>query len=164
MTPTTPAQPRHPLTTEGSDRFGALLARLRASPVEEWGAHLRDVTILDVAPHLAFDPGRYTRTLLSADDHAELLVMGWLPAQASAIHDHGRSHGAALVLAGEAEEESFHVRQGRADRIATAPLRRGQVTIERPTDVHRIRNYGTQLLVTLHAYAPRLTEYTTYEP
>lgn len=157
---TTPPATR---AAQGTPRFDALLKDLRASPLEEWPAHLRDVSLLDVAHALTFDRERYTRTLLAADAHAEVFLLGWLPGQASAVHDHGSSQGAALVLAGEAQEETFEVVDGRARLASKATLRRGSATLERRDGVHRVQNAGTNLLVTLHAYAPRLTEYATYD-
>lgn len=141
-----------------------VLGELRGERVDHWPDVLRNLSLADVAGQLAFDPQAYTRVLLAADDEAELLLMGWLPGQASAIHDHGRSSGAALVLAGEAEEETFELTgDGGARRLQARRLRRGDATVERPSDVHRVLNPTTGLLVTLHAYGPRLAGYGTYE-
>lgn len=144
-------------------RFHDLLEHLATSSVEEWPARLSSVSLLDVSHLLTFSPTKYTRNLVAANDNVELFVMGWLPGQASAIHDHGKSHGAALVLAGEAEEDTFMAVRDGVQRKETAIRKRGQSTLERPTDIHRMRNASTQLLVTLHAYAPRLADYRTYE-
>lgn len=149
--------PAHPIAQR-------VLSELRGERVDHWPSILQNVSLPDVADRLAFDPERYTRTLLAADDHAELLLMGWLPGQSSAIHDHGLSEGVGLVLAGEAREDAFEpAGDGAARRTATRTLRRGQWTIERRTDVHRVMNPTTSLLVTLHAYAPRLASYQTYD-
>ena len=158
----TPAEPTR--IAAATPLVERLLSELKAERVDAWPAILQNVTLPEVASQVAFDPARYTRTLLAADEQVEVLLMGWLPGQSSAVHDHGRSEGAALVLAGEAEEESFlATANGAAARTGTRTIRRGQATIERRTDIHRIFNASTNLLVTLHAYAPRLTEYQTYD-
>lgn len=142
-----------------------VLVELRGERVDHWPTVLRNLSLADVADQLSFDSHKYTRTLLASDDGIELLLMGWLPGQASAVHDHGNSGGAALVLAGEAEEDTFEpAGDGAARKVRTQRLRRGESTIERPTDVHRVANPTTSLLVTLHAYAPRLTQYQTFDP
>lgn len=160
MLPSTPAAE---VAAREDARLRDLLVHLKAAPVEEWPAVLRVPSLPDVATRVSFDPTRDTRTLLAADEDVEILLMGWLPGQASPIHDHGNSQGAALVLAGEAHEETFDASTGRARRPSASALKRGQATLERRTDVHRVSNPTAHLLVTLHAYGPRLTESATYE-
>lgn len=148
-----------PLGAELAD----LLSDLPDVPLHAWPAALPPLDLATLAPHLRFEPACYTRVLLAATPRAEMLLMGWLPGHASRIHDHGGSHGLSLVLAGAGEEDTFQVEAGRPAPRATRQVRQGDVLFERPGDVHRIRNPGPNLLVTLHVYAPRLQEFRTYD-
>jgi mannose-6-phosphate isomerase-like protein (cupin superfamily) len=149
-------------TPQGAD-LAALLDALPEMPVRTWPAALPAPDLAALAPHLRFEGGCYTRTLLAATPRAEMLLMGWLPGHASRIHDHGVSHGLSWALAGAGVEETFRLEEGRPLRAATRAFRQGDVLYELPGDVHRLRNPGPNLLVTLHVYAPRLQEFRTYD-
>jgi cysteine dioxygenase len=148
-----------PLGTE----LAALLDDLGDVPVRAWPAALPALDLAALCPHLRFAADSYTRILLLATPRAEMLLMGWLPGHASRIHDHGVSHGLARVLAGSGVEDAFTPEGERLRPGPTRAFRQGDVLFEAPGDVHRLRNTGSDLLVTLHVYAPRLQEYRTYD-
>lgn len=160
------APPAPPGTLEGAEEGDFLLAALERLPgldVRSWRSALGRIELAPLAAQLRFSPERYTRTLLARTDDAEALLMGWLPGQASPVHDHGVSRGMTLVLSGTVKEETFDVRGERAVPRTTRTWREGDTLYEEPGDVHRLVNPGPELLVTLHVYAPRLTEFRKYE-
>ena len=108
-----------------------------------------------------FDPaGRWYARLHRATDH-EVWLITWLPGQSTDLHDHGGSAGAFTVLEGRLTEQT-------PTRGAEATLvERGyEAGATRPFDarhVHRVVNAGTVPAVSVHVYAPELTQMTLYE-
>lgn len=54
-----------------------------------------------------FDSETYCKTTLFKNELFELLLIGWLPGQATAIHDHNKSIGALLVINGNCIELKY---------------------------------------------------------
>lgn len=148
-------------TPFGARLVDALLA-LSEAPLETWRDRLAWVGLADVAPFARFDATRYTRTLLAATLDVEARLMGWLPGQASPIHDHGGSRGMMRVLAGGVEEDVFDVDDGFAVLRDARRAWAGDSLMERPLDVHRVRAGPATLALTLHVYAPRLDGFRTF--
>lgn len=149
-------------TPLGAD-LAAVLDDLQDTPVRAWPAALPPLDLPTLAGHLRFSGPSYTRVLLAATPRAEALLMGWLPGQESRIHDHGASHGVAFVLAGGGVEDAYRLEGERLRPAGTRAFSQGDILFESPGDVHRVRHPGPGLLVTLHAYAPRLKEFRTYD-
>jgi predicted metal-dependent enzyme (double-stranded beta helix superfamily) len=107
-----------------------------------------------------FETGeRWYCRLQQADDH-EVWLLSWLPGQWTGFHDHGGSAGAFVVARGTLDERTvvpggpgFHVR-------TLAP---GAVRSFGPRYVHDVVNTSDTPAVSVHAYAPPLTEMRRYE-
>lgn len=153
-----------------------LRQRLLASPAGSHRALTRDEMLefarsidldtLDVSQYRKFDEVRYARSTVLLDERVELVVICWLPEQASSIHDHGQSNCLYLVVEGEMQEELFVVNEeGRPRRAVARRFGRGDITFAAPSDIHRIANLGAGNLVTVHIYSPPLDEtVTNYTP
>lgn len=141
------------------DQLLASAGATRALTADEMLAFGRSVdpAQVDLSAYRCFTPERYARNTVFRNDHFELVVICWLPNQASSIHDHGRSHCLYIILEGEMQEEMFAVDSGgRPRRQVARCYRPGQITIAGPADVHRIANTGGSHLVTVHVYSPPL--------
>lgn len=137
----------------------------RALTAEEMLAFGRSVdpAQVDLSEYRQFCNERYARNTVFRNDHFELVVICWLPNQASSIHDHGRSYCLYVVVEGEMQEEMFVVNSaGRPRRQAARCYRRGEITIAGPADIHRIANTGGSDLVTVHLYSPPLDAAVTH--
>ncbi|OWK37549.1 FAD/NAD(P)-binding protein [Fimbriiglobus ruber] len=110
----------------------------------------------DVAAFVRPNPASYSRARVVRRDHYELLVMTWLPGQASVPHDHVGSICALQVVQGNAVETNFSVAaDGYADLEYETPVGTGQVSSGQDAGIHSIRNASADgLLVTVHVYAP----------
>lgn len=115
--------------------------------------NLREVGTLDPK----FSPDSYTRSPIRKTQFYEALVLGWLPAQHSPIHNHKGSSCAFLVLEGNAIEETFELKDGRLIDKATNYWPTGSVVASASQDIHRISG-GNSRMVTLHVYAPALEQ------
>ena len=105
------------------------------------------------------DPGAgRTHRLLLADDTAEVWLLGWGPGARTGSHDHGDATAAFVVLDGDLVE----IRHRREPKIST--LAPGQPVVVPPGEVHDVLNPGTDPAWSIHAYGPRLTEMTWYDP
>ena len=105
----------------------------------------------------AFESGRYTRRVLFQDDRVSVLLLGWLPGQASEIHDHGGSACCFRVLRGVAVEGRHEVdAEGDAVEVSRDAFLPGSVLGCDGTDIHDIANEAgaDEPLVTLHVYRP----------
>lgn len=105
----------------------------------------------------SFESGRYTRRVLFQDDRVSVLLLGWLPGQASEIHDHGGSACCFRVLRGVAVEGRYEVdADGDAVEVSRDAFLPGSVLGCDGTDIHAIANEAgaDEPLVTLHVYRP----------
>lgn len=145
------------------------VSKLKRSPelpeVDEW---LREVEVGadELRPHVGFKEGTYARHRVATGEHAELLVLCWLPGQRTPIHDHDGSFGAVRVLQGVMWETLFEMdeRSGLAYRSARE-WTTGSVTGADIPDIHQLGNSDVsgQNLVTLHLYAPPLKSLNVYK-
>ncbi|HZG56864.1 cysteine dioxygenase family protein [Paenibacillus sp.] len=121
----------------------------------------------ELASPLATDPEAghaYGRNVVYADERIEAIVVHLPPGAATAVHDHGRSVGCAIVLEGRMTNETYRVEaSGKARRIETATHEAGQWMRSPAGVVHRMRNDGAERLVSLHVYAPPLRGMRRYD-
>ncbi len=112
----------------------------------------------DVAPYIRTTTSAYHRGRVIQRDWYELLVITWLPGQASPPHDHAGSVCALKVISGTAIEGEYTVgTDGYADLEYETTISEGQVSAGEDASVHTVRNPSTtELLVTVHVYAPVL--------
>lgn len=109
-----------------------------------------------LADRLGFDAAGYRRIQLARTPDVEVLLIAWLPGQATPVHAHGGSVGAVRLLVGELEERRFvpteagYVERSRERHRAPAILREGR------SSVHRVEAVGRGPTVSLHVYAPPL--------
>jgi len=112
-----------------------------------------------------FDPvSRYYARVAAEADH-EAWLLTWLPGQGTEWHDHGQSAGSFVVLQGQlCERVADLVGPGRTPQVSedVGRLRAGQQRTFGRHYVHHVSNEGPDPAVSLHVYAPRLTEMTTY--
>ncbi|HMK91984.1 MAG TPA: cysteine dioxygenase family protein [Thermoleophilia bacterium] len=133
-----------------------------------------------VGAHVRFDDAHYARNLLCRTPQFELLVLCWRPGQASTVHDHAGSLNVTRVYRGTLVQRKFSRRDGgpgttRLDQAESGELPCGPVeqieeevfagagsaTVDRG-DIHQLRNDSDESLVTVHLYAPPLTDIVVY--
>ena len=109
-----------------------------------------------LSEHLVFDAAGYRRIPLLCSPAVEVLLLAWLPGQATDVHAHGGSVGAVRLLVGTLEERRYalspdgYVERGRWLYRAPAVLREGRST------VHRVAAVGPGPALSLHVYSPPL--------
>ncbi len=124
------------------------LVRTVAADTSRWQRHVR------------FDAGaRYWHRLASLPD-ADLWLLTWLPEQSTDLHDHGEATAAFIVVEGHLEE--VRVRPGGA--LVRSDVGPGTVRGVPAGAVHDVANHGSVPAVSIHAYTPRLTAMTFWEP
>jgi cysteine dioxygenase len=112
--------------------------------------------------HAAFRARGYTRRVLGAWEGWEVVLVGWLPGQATRVHDHGTSWGAIRVLSGWLDEQRFHAGRSGLFPAAHRCLRAGSAFHESPEVIHRVSNPATSPAVSLHLYSPTPLRMRTY--
>ena len=108
---------------------------------------------------LAGDPAGYQSHLVHAepDGSFSVAVTIWLPGQQSPIHDH-LAWCVTAILQGAAYEEIFAVRDGHLEVIARNQNPTGAVSgFAPPGDIHRMRNSGQTVAVSMHVYGTDIT-------
>jgi uncharacterized NAD(P)/FAD-binding protein YdhS/predicted metal-dependent enzyme (double-stranded beta helix superfamily) len=154
-------------------RLFELVRRLDAlgsgAPLADIARALEEVPLTagDVADYVRADRQSYHRARVVVRDHYELLVMTWLPGQASAPHDHTGSVCAVQVVQGDAVEGSYCVAaDGYVDLEYETVVRAGEVSAGQDAGVHTLRNpaLAGAPLVTVHAYAPPLKDVRRFVP
>lgn len=132
-------------------RFADALARAPAFDRCAWSETLRSLTLADAADLLRFHPEAATRTLLARSPEGEVTLACCLPGQEIAAQP-----GEDLlvhVLAGQGEAQCGELHEGQLRAGAPAPFRAGE-QLQVCGGLHRIRNTGSGILVTLHVRAP----------
>lgn len=125
----------------------------------------RELERLDVdVPRLArFHVERYCKTLLHRGPAYEAWVIGWLPGQCSAIHNHRGSLCCYKVCKGIATELLFqrssagYLYPYRTERHVAPTL-----LDDLGDDIHQVCNLETTELVTLNIYSPALRNGETF--
>ena len=133
-----------------------------------------EVSPESLADAIKIDIGAYVRTLVRKTDNYEVLVMAWLPGQTSPIHDHRGSACAVRVVAGRGVEQKYVLDSaGLAVPTERTTFLPGTVACSVDADVHHFGNAAscpaptTDILVTVHVYAPPLAptrKYATESP
>jgi uncharacterized NAD(P)/FAD-binding protein YdhS len=125
------------------------------------------LTRADVDSFVETNPRNYNRALVAWREQYELLVMTWLPGQASVPHDHAGSICAMQVVEGDAIEGSYRVADdGYVELDYETTVRCGEVTAGQDAGVHTVRHAADAggLLVTVHVYAPPLKDFRRFVP
>jgi len=108
---------------------------------------------------LAGDPAGYQTHLVHAepDGSFSVTVMVWLPGQQTPIHDH-LAWCVTAVLRGAIAEEIFAVRDAHLEVIVRTQNPAGTVSgFAPPGDIHRVRNSGQTVAVSMHVYGTDIT-------
>jgi predicted metal-dependent enzyme (double-stranded beta helix superfamily) len=107
---------------------------------------------------LAPDPSGYRQHILHVehDGSFSIVALVWLPGQATPIHDHV-SWCVVGVYRGDEHETSYQLRNGEREPylIVTGEHvnRNGSIaSLVPPGDIHRVRNGGSGVAVSLHVY------------
>ena len=133
-----------------------------------------------IGTHVRFCDDHYARNLICRTAQFELLVLCWKPGQASTIHDHAGSLNVTRLYLGELTSRRFRRRDGgrgvsEAGGAASGGLPRGPVelideqviadsgaaTVDRG-EIHQLANESGTELITVHLYAPPLTDIVVY--
>jgi len=130
-----------------------------------------------------FNDNHYTRNLVGANDHFELMVLCWRSGQGSRIHNHQDSHCFMSILNGQMTEHlymlvdnegKYYFENERPTPVGHCPKMeetkttryvKGEVGyINDKMGLHVVRTGELYDGVTLHLYAPPITKVKIFEP
>lgn len=98
----------------------------------------------------------YTRHTLHTESTFSVLAVVWRPGQATEIHDH-LVWCSFLVLQGSETESLYDIVGDRLVEIGKRERPTGSVSgVAPPDDIHRVRNTGDVVAITLHVYGADL--------
>lgn len=145
------------------------LDKVGAEPsLAELGQVIRaaNLAVADVADYVLPNERGYHRATVALREQYELLVMTWLPGQASVPHDHAGSVCVMQVLQGSAVEGSYRLADdGYVDFDFETTIDEGRITAGQDAGIHTVRNPAAEnVLVTMHCYAPPLREFRRFLP
>ncbi|MDX3100352.1 cysteine dioxygenase family protein [Nonomuraea angiospora] len=125
-----------------------------------------DVDLLTVAER-AGSPDGYTRHTLHTEAAFSVSAVVWRPGQVTEIHDH-LVWCSFMVLQGAETETLYDIDGDRLVEIGERHRPAGSVSgVAPPDDIHRVRNTGETVAITLHVYGADLSNGTsvrrTYE-
>lgn len=122
----------------------------------------------DFVSHCVFSEDNYTRTLLSKNKNYELMIVGWLPHQVTAIHDHGGQHCWMKILHGELHIHNFLPISDKQNQVPvnSGPVKvykNGQtVYLDDKIGVHSVANDSDRPTISVHLYSRPISKYNTY--
>jgi quercetin dioxygenase-like cupin family protein len=113
----------------------------------------------DTELHQLVDLGAAERTWrrLDATDHLEIWLIGWPAGTSTGWHDHLRSEGAFLTVAGELSEQTWS-----GGSVHDRYLWEGEGRSFGPHHVHNVANLGDRPALSVHVYSPALRGMTRY--
>ncbi|MEP3480851.1 MAG: cysteine dioxygenase family protein [Fuerstiella sp.] len=125
------------------------------------GSHL---SIRSIEDRIEYCKRNYKRNTLAAHAAFQILLICWKPGQFSQIHDHSGSRCVVKVLAGTAVETQY-VDPDNAALTSTVRYSPGSVFGGEDGDIHVVGNPKSARtgLVTMHIYAPALTDMRLFE-
>jgi cysteine dioxygenase len=124
-----------------------------------------EVSCEDFAPFIRFSDQSYTRNVVRAGRHYNVLVLCWKNGQRSHIHDHKGSSCVLRVLRGTLTETLFEfTHHGLVKACSSHDSEPGSISGKEDDDLHQVSNLqeGDADLVTLHIYSPPLKVMGTY--
>jgi cysteine dioxygenase len=117
-----------------------------------------------VERNIAFSSEAYARNFVCRSPQFELLVLCWEPGHKTTVHDHAGSLNFIRVHSGELTSRLFEKLPGSGLVVASegrlAPP--DHASVDRP-EIHQLANASRDRLVTVHVYAPPLTQLTVYD-
>ncbi|REE96697.1 cysteine dioxygenase family protein [Thermomonospora umbrina] len=173
-------QPITPIDSPLRPGLDALVARLRpaarrrADPrtisqqVADMLVETKPSVDLLTAAERAGSPDGYTRHTLHTEATFSVSAVVWRPGQVTEIHDH-LVWCAFMVLQGAETETLYDIDGDRLVEIGDRRRPAGSVSgVAPPDDIHRVRNTGDMVAITLHVYGTDLSNGTsvrrTYRP
>jgi predicted metal-dependent enzyme (double-stranded beta helix superfamily) len=117
-------------------------------------------------PEIRYDQDDRYYTRLVQEPGYEAWLLTWLPGQGTRWHDHGGSAGAFATVQGTLTERHAVLRGDGTARIAAGERRLSDAAV-RPfgkNHIHRVTNEGVLPAVSVHVYAPSLSEMHEYDP
>ncbi len=150
-------------------------------PLDEFADLARRLDLDDamISSHIRFRDENYARNLICRTPEFELLVLCWKPGQTSTIHDHAGSLNVTRVHAGVLTSRQFRRRGGGVgiDKVGAAAgelpggpvdlideevlAGSGAALVDRG-EIHQLANASAEQLVTVHLYAPPLSDIVVY--
>jgi cysteine dioxygenase len=121
-----------------------------------------------VSPYLAepsFLP--YGRTVMFQSDSVEVILIHLPSGSQTWIHDHGASVGCAYIVEGQLTNTLFRPGpEGYVYECGESCVTEGQFMYAPQGQIHQMSNKGSDRMVSLHVYTPKLSgmkKYSTYE-
>lgn len=109
----------------------------------------------------AGSPDGYTRHTLHAEATFSLSAVVWRPGQVTEIHDH-LVWCSFVVLQGTETETLYDIDGDRLVEVGTLQRPAGSISgVAPPDDIHRVRNTGAEVAITLHVYGTDLSNGTS---
>jgi cysteine dioxygenase len=100
------------------------------------------------------DDNKYTRVVISKDEHLEVVVICFGPGQTSTVHDHQGSNCVIRVVDGKILETLFKENNDSLEKISSHYINKGEVSGLDGVAVHQISNISKKGTVLLNFYSP----------
>jgi predicted metal-dependent enzyme (double-stranded beta helix superfamily) len=115
-------------------------------------------------PLVDYDPVSRYYVRLAATGQYEAWLLTWVPGQGTDWHDHGGSAGAFATVRGTLTEEHARVRDHAAPVVLpqARTLSTGTLRPFGTRHIHKVTNTSLEPAVSVHVYAPALTEMNGY--
>jgi predicted metal-dependent enzyme (double-stranded beta helix superfamily) len=144
----------------GAVRAGGPAADVSARVAPALADHLPCPAQLLTPAQLEGDPAKYQthRIHVEPDGSFSIAVMVWRPGQVTPVHDHV-SWCVTGVLQGVEYEEIFRLGSGNRSLVAVTRRENDPGTVAGfapPGDIHRVRNCGDGIAVSMHVYGADL--------
>ena len=122
------------------------------------------ITLGNTEPYACYDINNYARNCLYRDKYCEVVLIGWLAGQKSAVHDHTMSNCAFMIIKGNAIEQFFIKNvQGKLEAINKQVLVPGNVSVAESNTIHQVSNQTQdENLLTLHLYSSPIKSMSVY--
>lgn len=124
-----------------------------------------DLSRTDFQHLYQFNQQHYTRNVLAATDHYELILICWEGGQMSPVHNHGFSQCFVRCLEGSMVENSYFYKNNEMRFNVTTQVKAGgSICVTNPNVFHELGNASdTARAVSLHLYSPKITHHYLFD-
>lgn len=143
-----------------------LFGELKEPSLKELAYHLKQVPNVanSIVPFIK-EPKQYQygRNVIYRNNELEVIVINITPHKGTAIHDHGKSIGCAMVIEGTIVNSIYRLNGDRSEQFSSFCINQGECLYSTKGMIHKMTNPSNERMISLHVYSPPLKDMTVYE-
>ncbi|ULT59784.1 cysteine dioxygenase family protein [Neobacillus drentensis] len=142
------------------------LGKLTSPTLKELGTSLKRIpNLYELVQPFITDPDQfsYGRNVIFLNEQLEVIIINLPPHIETAIHDHGKSIGCAMVIEGKLLNSTYRNNENQTERAAAYFVQKGDCLFAPQGLIHKMSNLQDERMISLHVYSPPLLNMSSYQ-